>query len=80
MSLIIGAIWWDVPGSDPQLIYGDRPGFHYVMAALAPWPVFLLTLGEVGRERWCVHRDIRDRLYYRMVYIFTKVKAFSVVL
>jgi hypothetical protein len=76
MSLIIGAIWWDVPGSDPQLIYGDRPGFHYVMATLAPWPVFLLALGEVGRERWSVHRDIRDRLYYRMVYIFTKVKAF----
>ncbi|PNF34419.1 hypothetical protein B7P43_G13248 [Cryptotermes secundus] len=73
MSLIIGAIWWDVPGSDPQLIYGDRPGFHYVMATLAPWPILLLALGEVGRERWSVHRDIRDRLYYRIVYIFTKV-------
>lgn len=76
MSLIVGAIWWDVPGSDPQLIYSDRPGFHYVMATLAPWPIFLLALGEVGRERWSVHRDIRDRLYYRIVYIFTKVKAF----
>jgi hypothetical protein len=73
MSLIIGAIWWDVPGSDPQLLYSDRPGFHYAGAVLAPWPVLLLTLGEIGRERWSVHRDIRDRLYYRMVYFFTKV-------
>lgn len=73
MSLIIGAIWWDVPGSDPQLLYSDRPGFHYAGAVLAPWPVLLLTLSEVGRERWSLHRDIRDRLYYRMVYLFTKV-------
>ncbi|XP_069674878.1 ATP-binding cassette sub-family G member 8 [Periplaneta americana] len=73
MSLIIGAIWWDVPGSDPQLTYSDRPGFHYAMATLAPWPILLLTLGEVGRERWSVHRDVRDRLYYRIIYIFTKV-------
>jgi len=73
MSLIIGAIWWDVPGSDPQLLYSDRPGFHYAGAVLAPWPVLLLTLGEIGRERWSVHRDIRDRLYYRMIYFFTKV-------
>ncbi|KAJ9579822.1 hypothetical protein L9F63_004528, partial [Diploptera punctata] len=66
MSLIIGAIWWDVPGSDSQLVYNDRPGFHYTMAVLAPWPILLLTLGEVGRERWSIHRDIRDRLYYRI--------------
>ena len=73
MSLIIGAIWWDVPGSDSQLLFNDRPGFHYTMAVLAPWPILLLTLGEVGRERWSIHRDIRDRLYYRIVYIFMKV-------
>ncbi|PSN37420.1 hypothetical protein C0J52_21078, partial [Blattella germanica] len=63
MSLIIGAIWWDVPGSDSQLVYNDRPGFHYAMATLALWPILLLTLGEVGRERWSIHRDIRDRLF-----------------
>nr|CAD7414107.1 unnamed protein product [Timema cristinae] len=73
MSLIVGAIFWDLPGSDPHLVLGDRLGFHYTMTLIAPWPLWLrMSLGEVGKERWAVDHDVRDRLYCRPAYIFTK--------
>nr|CAD7435184.1 unnamed protein product [Timema monikensis] len=74
MSLIVGAIFWDLPGSDPHLVLGDRLGFHYTMTLIAPWPLWLrMSLGEVGKERWAVDHDVRDRLYCRPAYIFTKL-------
>ncbi|XP_063227752.1 ATP-binding cassette sub-family G member 8 [Bacillus rossius redtenbacheri] len=74
MSLAIGVVFWDVPRSDPGLVLGDRPGFHYAMALVGPWPLWLLmSVGEVGRERWPVDHDVRDRLYGRPAYILAKV-------
>ncbi|XP_049782861.1 ATP-binding cassette sub-family G member 8 [Schistocerca cancellata] len=73
MSVILGAIFFDLPNTDPQLVLGDRQGFHYAVACVAIWPVLLqLSLGNVRRERWSVYRDIRDHLYSRLIYIVTK--------
>ncbi|GLH08224.1 Uncharacterized protein GBIM_13508 [Gryllus bimaculatus] len=74
MSVIVGTIFWSVPTTDPYFVQNDRIGFHATMAFLAPWPtLLLLSLGEVHHERWAVHRDVRDRLYSRFLYIITKI-------
>ncbi|KAJ8866703.1 hypothetical protein PR048_032564 [Dryococelus australis] len=74
MSLFIGVVFWDVPRSDPSLVLGDRLGFHYAMTLIGPWPLWLrMSVGEVGRERWSVDHDVRDKLYSRPAYILTKV-------
>ncbi|KAH1012300.1 hypothetical protein HUJ05_011481 [Dendroctonus ponderosae] len=73
LSLILGAIFWDVPNTDPQLILNDRLGYHYAVMCVAPWPLLLyLTLSEVKNNRKTVERDIRDGLYGRLTYILTK--------
>lgn len=73
LSLIMGAIFWDVPNSDPELNLNDRLGFHYSIMCVMVWPILLfLTLLEVRRNRQTVERDIRDGLYGRFTYIFTK--------
>lgn len=74
LSLIMGAIFWDVPNSDPELNLNDRLGFHYGTMCVMAWPILLfLTVLEVRRNRQTVERDIRDGLYGRFTYIFTKV-------
>lgn len=76
LSLIVGAIFWDVPNSDSELILNDRVGFHYGIMCVMIWPVLLyLTLLEVRRNRRTVERDVKDRLYGRFTYIFTKVSS-----
>ncbi|KAJ8944051.1 hypothetical protein NQ318_016249 [Aromia moschata] len=73
LSLIIGAIFWDVPNSDPQLILNDRQGYHYSVMCLMLWPLLLfLTISEIRRNRRTVERDIKDGLYGRLTYIITK--------
>ncbi|XP_060528017.1 ATP-binding cassette sub-family G member 8 isoform X2 [Cylas formicarius] len=73
LSLVLGAIFWDVPNSDPQLNLNDRLGYHYSVMCVAPWPILLyLTLHEVKKNRKTVERDISDGLYGRFTYIFTK--------
>lgn len=74
LSLIIGAIFWDVPNSDPQLNLNDRLGYHYSVMCVTSWPLLLLlTLSEVQRNRNTVERDIKDGLYTRLTYIVSKV-------
>lgn len=74
LSLIVGAIFWDVPNSDSQLILNDRLGYHYTVMCITTWPIFLtLTLIEIRRNRFTVERDIKDNLYGRFTYIFVKV-------
>ncbi|KAJ8967500.1 hypothetical protein NQ314_002815, partial [Rhamnusium bicolor] len=73
LSLIIGAIFWDVPNSDSQLILNDRQGYHYSVMCVMAWPLLLfLTVSEIRRNRRTVERDIRDGLYGRLIYIFSK--------
>lgn len=74
LSLIIGAIFWDVPNSDSQLTLNDRQGYHYSVMCIMSWPLLLfLTISEIRRNRRTVERDIKDGLYGRLTYILTKV-------
>ncbi|KRT82907.1 ABC transporter ATP-binding protein, partial [Oryctes borbonicus] len=73
LSLIMGAVFWDIPSSDPQLNLNDRLGYHYSTMCVVTWPILLiLTLMEVRRNRKTVERDISDDLYGRFTYIITK--------
>ncbi|KAF5281613.1 hypothetical protein FQR65_LT02933 [Abscondita terminalis] len=74
LSLIIGAIFWDVPNTDSQLNLNDRIGYHYTVMSITTWPIILtLTLSEIRRNIRTVNRDIKDNLYGRFTYIFVKV-------
>lgn len=76
LSLISGAIFWDVPNTDPQLNLNDRVGYHYSVMVLMSWPLLLmLMLAEVCKNRETVERDIRDGLYGRLTYIISKVRV-----
>ncbi|KAI7815045.1 ABC subfamily G member 8 [Rhyzopertha dominica] len=73
LSLIMGAIFWDIPNTDQELLLNDRNGFHYSSMCVMIWPVVLyLTILEVLRNKRTVERDVRDDLYGRFTYIFTK--------
>ncbi|XP_045475615.1 ATP-binding cassette sub-family G member 8 [Harmonia axyridis] len=73
LSLIVGAIFWDVPKTDYNLSLNDRPGYHYAVMCLMCWPLLLqLTYSEIRRNRKVVERDIRHGLYGRFTYIFFK--------
>lgn len=73
LSLIIGAVFWDVPNSDPQLHLNDRLGYHISTMCLMAWPLLLmLSVSEVKRSRRTVERDIKDGLYGRLTYIIAQ--------
>lgn len=79
LSLISGAIFWDVPNTDSQLKLNDRLGYHYSVMCITCWPLLLmLTLVEIHRNRKTVERDIKDNLYGRFTYIFTKVYILNI--
>lgn len=71
MSLLVGAVFWDIPASDPQLILNDRIGFHYTIMHVASIPILLVrALSHIyGRDRSAVESDIADNLYGRSEYI-----------
>lgn len=74
LSLIVGAIFWDVPNSDSQLNLNDRLGYHYSVMCIAIWPILLtLTLADIRHNKNTVERDIKDNLYGRAIYIISKV-------
>ncbi|XP_018335601.1 ATP-binding cassette sub-family G member 8 [Agrilus planipennis] len=74
LSLITGAIFWDVPNSDSQLILNDRLGYHYTMMSVTIWPILLmLTLMEMRKNKNTIERDIKDGLYGKFTYAFVKI-------
>lgn len=73
LSLLNGAIFWNVPKTDFHLNLNDRPGYHYNVMAVTCWPLLLLlTASEIQRNRREVERDIKDGLYGRFTFIFFK--------
>ncbi|KAL1116726.1 hypothetical protein AAG570_005198 [Ranatra chinensis] len=71
MSVIMGAIFWDIPASDPQLYREDRLGYHYSMMVVAAWPL-MMVLGfsrTHGVNRRAAESDLRQNLYNRTLYI-----------
>ncbi|XP_050533390.1 ATP-binding cassette sub-family G member 8 isoform X2 [Daktulosphaira vitifoliae] len=75
LSVIIGAIFWDIPATDPQLLYGDRLGFYYSTMIIGALPLILhIALNDThGSDRNAVESDISDNLYSRFVYIVTSI-------
>nr|XP_021188651.2 ATP-binding cassette sub-family G member 8 [Helicoverpa armigera]XP_021188652.2 ATP-binding cassette sub-family G member 8 [Helicoverpa armigera]WRX06076.1 ABCG14 [Helicoverpa armigera] len=70
MSLITGAIFWDLPSTDPALTQNDRVGYHYTVMCLTVWPILLwLSAREASSMRHHVERDIAVGLYSRTVFI-----------
>lgn len=71
LSLIIGAVFWDIPSSDPQLLLGDRLGFHYTLmcvACFAMLPSVAVSKCH-GMDRLAAESDVTDSLYSRFLYI-----------
>ncbi|XP_045119789.1 ATP-binding cassette sub-family G member 8-like isoform X1 [Portunus trituberculatus] len=75
MSVVVGAVYWDVRSSmqQHQDNVNNRANFHYVMATLALWPVLLMAISEVWRDKPAVARDVADGLYSKGIYILTKI-------
>lgn len=75
MSVVVGAVYWDVRSGPQQQQdnVNNRATFHYVMASLALWPVLLMAISEVWRDKPAVARDVADGLYSKGIYILTKV-------
>uniref|UniRef100_A0A146KVC2 ATP-binding cassette sub-family G member 8 n=3 Tax=Lygus hesperus TaxID=30085 RepID=A0A146KVC2_LYGHE len=73
VSVIIGAIFWDIPSSDPQLVREERLGYHFTILCVTSWPLAIVlgTSRTHGRERAATESDFSQGLYSRFVYIFT---------
>ena len=72
LSIILGAVFWDV-ANEANLYLRDRIGFYYTSLSILFWPLSLIAIGEVLKNRPNVERDIRDGLYGRFVYILIEV-------
>ncbi|KAK9500573.1 hypothetical protein O3M35_001813 [Rhynocoris fuscipes] len=71
ISIIIGAVFWDIPSSDPHLTREDRMGYHFTMLSLMSLPmILLLGLAKTqGHIRNTSESDISQGLYSRILYI-----------
>ena len=86
MSICLGAIfigirwrYWDSTW-DPvfeQDNIGDRLGFHYVFMTVGVWPTVLSLVTDEWRNKRAITRDVQDRLYSKVAYIFTKVEKIT---
>ena len=74
ISVCIGAIFWSIRrGKQEQEILNDRVGFHYSVMGLALWPLVLHTVTQIWSEKSAVTRDVKDKLYSKLLYILTMV-------
>ncbi|XP_042216741.1 ABC transporter G family member 51-like [Homarus americanus] len=75
MSVVVGAVYWDVRTAPTQHQdnVNNRVAFHYVMAGVALWPILLMAISEVWRDKPALARDVDDGLYSRGIYILTKI-------
>ncbi|XP_075528671.1 ATP-binding cassette sub-family G member 8 [Dermacentor variabilis] len=73
ISVLLGAIFWNVRAGLDQEHVLDRLGFHYALLALCLWPLLLGDITDVWREKAYVSRDINERLYNGIAYIISKL-------
>lgn len=76
ISIILGAVFWDV-ASDNKLHLKDRIGFYYSSLGILFWPLSLIAIHEIIKNRPHIEREIRDGLYGRLVYIIVEVNDLS---
>lgn len=79
MSILIGAIYWNIrlSSTQDQNNLNDRLGFHWVILCLGLWPVVLVILHNDRKEMRYVARDISEGLYSRAMFIVAKVNPFT---
>ncbi|XP_077500584.1 ATP-binding cassette sub-family G member 8 isoform X2 [Amblyomma americanum] len=73
ISVLLGAIFWNVRAGLDQEHVLDRLGFHYALLGLCLWPLLLGDVTDVWREKTFVMRDINERLYNGIAYIISKL-------
>ncbi|GAB6028959.1 hypothetical protein CHUAL_004754 [Chamberlinius hualienensis] len=73
MSVLIGAIYWNVRLQIEQDAVQDRFGYHYVMMGVAIWPLIFITITEVWSNKDVISRDFDDRMYTKTAYFISKM-------
>lgn len=73
ISVLLGAIFWNVRAGLDQEHVLDRLGFHYALLGICLWPLLLSDVTDVCREKMYVVRDINERLYFGFAYVFSKL-------
>lgn len=74
LGVLLGAVFWDVT-SDSILQLRDRVGFHYTTLGVMFWPLSLLGIVDVIKNRPRVEKDIDDGLYSRFIYCIVEVRG-----
>lgn len=74
LSLIIGYIYWDVPGTDHDLKFNDRFGYHHCVMIVCVFPLLLMSIRDIHLDRKYAEKDISLKFYGRTVYIVTQVR------
>ncbi|XP_032511388.2 ATP-binding cassette sub-family G member 8 [Danaus plexippus] len=69
MSIVTGAVFWDLPSTDPKLTLNDRVGFHYSVMCVSLFPCLVWSCREAAAARPHVERDIAVGLYSRTLFI-----------
>lgn len=73
MSVLIGAIYWNIRAGKEQADVSDRFGFYYVIMALSIWPLILNCTTDIWEEKLAINRDIREGLYGKFTYVLCKL-------
>uniref|UniRef100_T1J9E7 ABC transporter domain-containing protein n=1 Tax=Strigamia maritima TaxID=126957 RepID=T1J9E7_STRMM len=71
ISVVIGAIFYNVRLGRQQEHALDRISFYYILLGVAIWPIILVTISNVWALKDAVNKDIKDALYSRLVYFIT---------
>ncbi len=79
MSVLVGVIFYNIrsPHYEQEDI-NDQLALHYVLGTVTVWPTLLLMISDIWYEKNSVARDVKDRLYGRVVYFISKVKEPSI--
>ncbi|CAN8027596.1 unnamed protein product [Ixodes persulcatus] len=73
ISVLLGAIFWNVRAGIEQEHVLDRLGFHYALLGLCLWPLLLGDITDVWKEKPFVVRDINEQLYTGLAYVVSKL-------
>jgi hypothetical protein len=79
ISILIGAIYWNVRLNNPQTQYSayDRFGQHWTLMVITPWPILLLLISRDKSNMEYVTRNIEEGLYSRAAYVIGKVASLN---
>ncbi|XP_064476475.1 ATP-binding cassette sub-family G member 8-like isoform X2 [Ornithodoros turicata] len=73
MSVLLGAIFWNVRAGREQEHVMDRFGLYYALLGFCLWPLLLNMVTNVWKEKPYVVRDINEKLYSGTAYAISKL-------